>query len=164
MTTPGNPTWMDLGTHDLEGAKAFYSELFGWEFVDQGDDFGGYTRIRKGDGFVAGVMSSLMTPDGMADEPQYPTSWTIYLHVADIDAALAKVEAAGGSIMLPAMDVGDAGRMALVGDAAGAVVGMWQPLQYEGFALDLSVGTPVWFESMSKDFDAASRFYTEVFG
>ena len=68
--------------------KAFYTELFGWEFVDQGDDFGGYNMIKKGENFIGGAMSSLMTPEGPAEEPQYPTSWTIYLDVADIDVAL----------------------------------------------------------------------------
>lgn len=164
MTTPGSPTWMDLGTHDLEGAKAFYSELFGWEFVNQGDDFGGYNMIRKGDAFVAGAMSSLMTPDGMADELQYPTSWTIYLAVADIDAALAKATEKGGTVMLPPMEVGDAGRMALVQAPDGAVVGMWQAKDFPGYETDMSHGTPVWFESLSKDYDTAAGFYTEVFG
>lgn len=121
MTTPGSPTWMDLGTHDLEGAKAFHPELFGWEFVNQGDDFGGYTMIRKGHGFVAGAMSSVMTPDGMADEPQYPTRWTIYLHVDDVPACL---EVAGATVMLPAMQVGEAGWMGLVNALDGAVVGL----------------------------------------
>lgn len=164
MKTPGHPTWMDLGTHDLDGAKAFYSELFGWEFVNQGDEFGGYNMVRKGDGFVAGAMSSHMTPDGMADEPQYPTSWTIYFDVADIDVALAKATELGATVMVPAMEVGDAGRMALVQSPDGAVIGMWQAKEYQGFELDHSDGTPVWFESMSKDFDVATSFYAEVLG
>lgn len=164
MTQPGSPTWMDLGTHDVEGAKAFYSQLFGWDFLDQGPDFGGYLMIKQRDGFVGGAMSSLMTPDGPTDEPQYPTSWTIYLRVEDIDAALAKVEPNGGSIMVPAMQVGESGKMAVVADAAGAVVGMWQPLDFDGFRCDLTPGTPVWFETMSKDYDAATAFYREVFG
>ena len=164
MTVSGRPTWMDLGTHDLEGAKAFYTELFGWEFVDQGDDFGGYNMIKKGENFIGGAMSSLMTPEGPAEEPQYPTSWTIYLDVADIDVALEKAAAKGGTVMVPAMQVGDSGKMALVQAPDGEVIGMWQRLDFAGFELDLSVGTPVWIETLSKDYDAAADFYTEVFG
>ncbi|MEL4358942.1 MULTISPECIES: VOC family protein [unclassified Luteococcus] len=161
---PGSPTWMDLGTHDVEGAKAFYTQLFGWDFLDQGPDFGGYLMIKQGDGFVGGAMSSLMTPEGPAEEPQYPTSWTIYLRVEDIDAALAKVEPNGGQVMVPAMQVGESGKMAVVVDAAGAVVGMWQPLDFDGYDFTGQPGTPVWFETMSKDYDAAVAFYAEVFG
>ena len=32
--------WIDLGTTDLEAAKAFYSGLFGWTFVDMPTDTG----------------------------------------------------------------------------------------------------------------------------
>lgn len=164
MTQPGSPTWMDLGTDDVAGATSFYTQLFGWDFLDQGPDFGGYQMIKQGDGFVGGAMSSKMTPEGPTDEPQFPTSWTIYLRVEDIDAALAKVEPAGGSIMLPAMEVGEAGKMAVVVAADGAVVGMWQPVEFPGYDFTGKPGTPVWFETMSKDYDAASAFYTEVFG
>ena len=30
----GNPIWFALPTPDPDGAKAFYSGLFGWEWVD----------------------------------------------------------------------------------------------------------------------------------
>lgn len=163
MTPNGRPTWMDLGTHDLDGAKHFYTELFGWTFVDQGPDVGGYQMIKKGENFIGGAMSSLMTPDGMADEPQYPTSWTVYLDVADIDAALERAAAKGATVMVPAMTVGDAGRMALVQAPDGAVVGMWQGIDFAGFELDMSHGTPVWIEAMTKDYDVAVDFYREVF-
>ncbi|MGO4957474.1 VOC family protein [Luteococcus sp. Sow4_B9] len=164
MSQSGNPTWMDLGTDDLDGAQTFYSELFGWNFNDQGPDFGGYRMIQLGDAFVGGAMDSRMTPEGLADEPQFPTSWTIYLRVDDIDAALARVEPAGGSVMMPAMQVGEAGSMALVTAPDGAVVGMWQPAEFPGYDFTGQPGSPVWFETMSKDYDAASAFYTEVFG
>ena len=31
---PGTFSWVDLGTTDAEGAKAFYGSLLGWEFED----------------------------------------------------------------------------------------------------------------------------------
>ena len=40
--TPGEPTWIDLATPDLDGAKAFYSAVFGWDYMDTGPDFGHY--------------------------------------------------------------------------------------------------------------------------
>ncbi|WP_420176469.1 VOC family protein [Luteococcus sp. OSA5] len=164
MTQPGNPIWMDLGTDDVEGAKTFYTALFGWDFLDQGPDFGGYLMIKQGEGFVGGAMSSRMTQQGPVDEPQFPTCWTIYLRVDDIDAALAKVEPTGGSVMVAAMQVGEAGKMAVVTAADGAVVGLWQAGDFEGYDFTGQPGTPVWFETMSKDYDAAASFYTEVFG
>lgn len=163
MTPSGRPTWMDLGTHDIAGAEEFYTSLFGWEFVDQGPDFGGYRMVKKGENLIGGAMSTLMGPDGPTGTPQFPTCWTIYLDVADIDAALAKVPGKGGTVMMPATTVGDAGRMALVQAPDGAVVGLWQKIEFPGFELDMSAGTPVWIETLSKDYDAAVDFYTAVF-
>ena len=39
---PGVPSWVDLGTPDLEKAAAFYSALFGWECPEGPEEVGGY--------------------------------------------------------------------------------------------------------------------------
>ena len=88
---PGRPIWLDLMTHDVAGATAFYGELFGWQFTDQGEDFGHYHLISTPAGLVGGLMSSFMSREGPTTEPSGPTVWTVYLHTDDMDAALAKV-------------------------------------------------------------------------
>jgi predicted enzyme related to lactoylglutathione lyase len=45
---PGTFCWVDLTTTDAEGAKAFYGDLFGWEFRDDEIPDGVYTK-RHGD-------------------------------------------------------------------------------------------------------------------
>ena len=35
---PGIPSWVDLSTPDVEGAKRFYSAVLGWEYSDAGTD------------------------------------------------------------------------------------------------------------------------------
>ena len=43
---PGTPCWVDLGTTDLEGAKSFYGDLFGWSAqVAEDPAAGGYTMF-----------------------------------------------------------------------------------------------------------------------
>ncbi len=44
-TRNGAPTWIDLGTNDLAGAKQFYTDLFGWTYQDTGEEFGHYNII-----------------------------------------------------------------------------------------------------------------------
>lgn len=155
----GSPTWIDLGTHDLDGAAAFYGDLFGWEFTDQGEDFGHYNMITNNGAPVGGAMSSLMGPDGPTEEPQDPTAWTVYLAAEDLDATLAEVTEQGGAIHLPAMPVGELGSMAIVEDPTGASFGLWQPDQFEGFEITGTHGSPVWFEAMVRNFDVALPFY-----
>lgn len=160
----GRPIWLDLMTHDVEGAKAFYGELFGWQFDDRGEDFGHYHIITMNGGPVGGLMTSYMSPEGPTDEPSGPTVWTVYLQTDDMDAALAKVPQAGGQVVFGPMDIPGQGRQAFVVDAAGAHVGLWQPQGMDGFAMPLTPGTPVWFEQMSTDLDAAIPFFREVLG
>ena len=38
----GAPCWADLWTSDVEGSRAFYSEVFGWEAQEPSPEFGGY--------------------------------------------------------------------------------------------------------------------------
>lgn len=94
-------------TDDVDGAIAFYGELFGWAFADQGDDFGHYRLIRQGDTLVGGLMSTLMGPDGPTSEPTAPTTWNVYLHTDDLAATLEQVPGAGGQITFGPMDVAD---------------------------------------------------------
>lgn len=157
---PGAPAWIDLGTDDLPGALAFYGELFGWSFEDQGEEYGHYHLVHAGDALVGGLMSTVgMTcPEGGA----IPTQWGVFLATPDAEATLARAEAAGATVTMPAMPVGDRGVTAVLLDPCGAAVGLWQAGTLAGFDLPLTPGTPVWFELMAKDFGAALPFYRDV--
>ncbi|MDO5619149.1 hypothetical protein [Kocuria sp.] len=73
----GAPTWLELSTGDPQTAKKFYGDLFGWEFVDQGPDYGHYTIIQKDDVPVGALMFTM-------DETGQPVkvvtaAWTTFL-------------------------------------------------------------------------------------
>lgn len=159
--TTGTSTWLDLGIHDLDAAKTFYAGLFGWTFEDLGEDFHHYNLIRNNGALVGGVMdvSGMTCPQG----EDIPSEWGVFLAVDNADARLAKVTAAGGTVVTSAYDVGDSGRMAVVLDPTGAVIGLWQALELEGYEFTGSPGSPVWFELMTQRFDDAAAFYTAVF-
>lgn len=105
-----------------------------------------------------------MGPEGRSETPMAPTAWTIYLKVDDMDVALAAALETGGQILLPSMQVGSLGFMAIVSDPAGGVVGLWQALDFPGITRKAVNGQPAWFEVMTKDFDAAAPFYEKVTG
>ncbi len=158
----GHPAWTDLATHDLPAAREFYSALFGWKFVDQGEDFGGYHMIMKGGREVGGAMNSSVGPEGSTDESRSQTGWTVYLRVDDMDKAVKSVTDAGGIVLFDPRTVGDAGRMTVVTDPAGAVIGLWEADVFPGFSKAALTGMPVWFEVMTRGFDAAAPFYETV--
>jgi uncharacterized protein len=152
---PGTPCWIDIGT-DVEGAKAFYGGLFGWEAQEAGppEETGGYGFFVKNGKMVAGYGPQ------RASAPPY---WASYVCVTDVDEVSKRVESAGGTIVM-AMDVMTAGRMAVVQDNVGAFISLWQPADHKGAEIVNEPGALSWNELDTRDVDAGKAFYSEVFG
>jgi predicted enzyme related to lactoylglutathione lyase len=153
---PGTPSWADIGT-DVEGAKAFYSGLFGWQTQEAGpaEETGGYGFFQKDGQNVAGY--------GPQQNPGPPV-WSTYISVADADQTAKAVEAAGGTVVMAPMDVMTAGRMAVFQDPQGGFFSVWQPGEHIGAGLVNEPGAMCWNELNSRDLDGSKRFYAEVFG
>lgn len=158
--TTGTSTWLNFGTPDLSDAMAFYSGLFGWEFEDSGEEMNHYRMITSNGALVGGGMDTTGIPG--PDGGPLPSSWSVFLAVEDVDARAEKARAAGGSLLMPVADAGAAGRYAMVQDPSGAVIGLWQAGDTEGYEFTGEPGSPVWFELMTHDVDGAIAFYTSV--
>lgn len=156
---PGSPCWIDLTSPDVDASKAFYGSLFGWESTDEYDDGNWiYSQLTKDGQVVAGLGAQQPEMAGM------PPMWNTYVATDDIDAVLGAVEAAGGTVMMPAMDVMDEGRMAVLADPAGAVVCLWQAGNHIGAELVNEPDTWAWNELLTRDLDTALAFHGDVFG
>ena len=150
-TAVGRFIWHDHGSGDPDAARRFYADLLGWDFeIWQAGEWD-YPMIKVDDTTHGGF--------GPAQEGA-PPHWLGHVLVDDVDAAVGRVEAAGGTIVSPAMDIPEVGRFAVVADPQGAV-----------FSLYASKGDPqpsegvfVWDELMTTDVEAAKRFYGEVVG
>ena len=113
----GAPCWADLLTTDADGARAFYGGLFGWSFDIAGAEYNHYTTCEKGGKTVVGLSAM---PPGM---PPMPPAWNVYFASVDVDASCAAIGAAGGTVAMPPMTVGEMGRMAGALDPSGAYFG-----------------------------------------
>jgi len=152
----GAPSWFDLMTPDPDGVQPFYAAVFGWTFTeDSGPEMGHY-RMALVDGKTAAGIGKL--------QGDMPTAWSVYLRTEDADATAEKVTAAGGQVVAPPMDVGDAGRMAIFADVGGAVFGVWQNGQHTGAQVHAEHGAMTWSEVNVPDGPAACAFYGAVFG
>jgi predicted enzyme related to lactoylglutathione lyase len=159
--TEGLFGWVDLSSTDMDRSKDFYSGLFGWECEDQPLPGGmAYTQFLLDGAKVAG-MGPVM-PDMAA--AGVPSTWNSYAIVSDVDAALDRAVSAGGTVLLPAMTVMDQGRMAMVADPGGAVVGMWQPAAHEGADVFNVPGAVTWNELQCWDAEKVKPFYASTFG
>jgi hypothetical protein len=152
---PGVPSWVDVGTSDLDKAAAFYSDFFGWDCPEGPAEAGGYRVCHIGGKPVAGI--------GPQMSPGRPV-WSCYVNVESADDTAAKVTANGGQVFVPPMDVMTAGRMAVFADPVGAAFGVWQPGDHKGAALVNEPGTFSWSELVTTDIPASKAFYAAVFG
>lgn len=153
---PGTPSWVDLGTPDLDGASRFYSDLFRWTIEEGLPEAGGY-RICLLDGKPVAGLGPQMNTD-------MPPNWTTYVSVVNADETAAAITEDGGTIVVAPMDVLDAGRMTVAADPAGAVFSIWQPGTHPGAAIVNEPNTWSWNELTTRDPQRSVEFYGAVFG
>lgn len=151
----GVPSWVDMGSTDLDGSIAFYKGLFGWETQDMGEEAGHYNMASRDGRLVAGL--------GPA-QGHGPSRWTTYINVDEVDPVVKAAESAGGQVVAPPMDVFEAGRMAVLRDSTGAFVAVWQAGRHKGAQLVNEAGAFIWCELLSSDPDKSKVFYGDVFG
>ncbi len=153
---PFTPSWIDIGT-DAEGAKAFYSALFDWTTAEAGpvEETGGYGFFHKNSLMVGGY--------GPQTSPG-PPFWSVYISVPDADAIAKKVEAAGGTVVVPTMEVMESGSMAVFQDDQGAFISVWQPALHTGAQVVREAGSMQWVELNTRNVEASKAFYSAVFG
>jgi hypothetical protein len=155
----GTPSWVEHEAPDQAAAKEFYGGLFGWEYDDQPTDQGGvYSLATIEADRVAGLSGQ------QPDRQGQPAQWNVYLAADDVDGAAERALASGGKVLADPMDVGPAGRMAVVQDPGGAIVGLWQGGELAGAERANEPGTNIWNELTVDDIDGTAGFYREVLG
>ncbi len=153
----GAPCWIDLWTSDVEAARRFYAELFGWVAEEANPDFGGYFMFTQQGHPVAGAMGS------MPDRPASNT-WKVYFATDDAAAVLDAARSDGAESELAAFPVGDLGVQAGLVDPTGAAFGLWQAGSFSGFPATGEPGLPSWFELQTPACKRAVAFYRALLG
>lgn len=152
----GVPSWADVAVGDTAACVRFYEALFGWNGEDQGPEAGGYHMFRIDGRSVAGL--------GPKRSDEQPPLWSAYISVDDLDATLAAAEAAGGTVVMPRIDVMTSGSMAVVIDPTGAGVSFWQPGDHIGAETVNVPNTLAWHELTTRDPQKAMAFYATTLG
>jgi predicted enzyme related to lactoylglutathione lyase len=117
VNEPGAWAISALSTPDVDGAKAFYGAVFGWE----AEPFGPGAAVFRLPGFVGGEPQQPVPRDvvaAMMDGDE--ASWTPDFWVHDADAVAARSAELGGRVLMPPSDTG-VGRTAVLADPAGAM-------------------------------------------
>jgi predicted enzyme related to lactoylglutathione lyase len=163
----GSHIWYELITSNAEGAKRFYNAVTGWDIGPPHDEIG-YRMIGRSDGGNAGGVLPLS--EDMTQHGAKPM-WAGYINVDDVDRTVADVEAKGGHVFMPARQIDEVGRIAMVADPQGNAFYVMTPTPSPDdpdAKSDVFSPTEVqrvgWNELSTTDPAAARDFYGELFG
>lgn len=158
----GEFVWYELMSPDPDASKVFYDTVVGWTIGDRPEGDMDYRMIGAPDGFAGGVLG--LSADMIAGGAT--PGWMGYLGVDDVDASVAAISAAGGQIHLPALDMPDVGRFAMVSDPQGVVFYIMRGASDEASTAygRMAMGHASWNELLTTDDAAALAFYDTHFG
>jgi len=115
----------EIPADDPERAYAFYQDVFGWRINPMPEMQ--YALVQTADTDESGAV---LTPGaingGMLRRQGAITGPVVTISTDDLEATLAQVEKAGGTVVVPKTAVGEMGFSAYVTDPEGNVVGLWQ--------------------------------------
>lgn len=158
----GTAIWYELVGPNPAVAQTFYSAVIGWTIADSGMPGMDYRLATAPDGSQVGGL--MLQPEGMPFAP----GWLIYYGVADVDAAVVRIQDLGGSVHMPPTDIPGVGRFALVADPQGVIFYIMRGNGDEPSKAFLqgpdAYGHGVWNELITPDPDAAFDFYGKLFG
>jgi predicted enzyme related to lactoylglutathione lyase len=122
---PGHVGWHELFAADWEQAWAFYRALFGWQKADADvGPIGTYQLFSAAGETIGGMFTK---------PPEVPNPfWLYYFNVGDIDAAMRRVKAAGGSLLTAPIEVPGGRWIVHCSDPQGAVFALTGTRSHNG--------------------------------
>jgi uncharacterized protein len=161
ITMNGRFVWYDLLTTDSDAAAEFYTTIIGWTAEPASHDPGGYKMWANGQGTVGGVVACADQDGGLSPH------WMGHVEVGDLDAAVARAQALGGTLRVPPTDIPTIGRYSIIHDPQGVELSLFEPVA-DGTRAEARErsrhGELNWSELHAPDAAAAVAFYGELFG
>ena len=158
---PGRFAWYELMTTDVAAARAFYSNVVGWDARDASTTELAYTLFSAGNGPVGGLMA---LPEEARRAGATPR-WMGYVGVDNVETATDRIKRLGGAVYVPPTD-SNIGRISVVADPQTAILALVEGLKTgssQGPELDRP-GHVGWHELLAADWATAFAFYAELFG
>ena len=121
--SPGDWCHIDVVAGDRGRAQKFYGEVFGWTFQDYAVD-AGYKTVKTSENGIESGIGGLA--ESVGARPPAANGVVPNILAPDIEATLAAIEAAGGTIEIPRTDVFGYGEFAHFRDPDGNLIGLWR--------------------------------------
>ncbi|MEU3372065.1 VOC family protein [Streptomyces sp. NPDC006660] len=124
VNEPGSVSWIELYTTDAETVKEFYRTVLSWDTQDMhmGGAAGGvvYTIAGPAGGGEKTMHGGIMQLPQQNQDAGSRSEWHPYFEVEDCDAAVARAQGLGATVIIPAVDTEGVGRIAMLLDPFGA--------------------------------------------
>ena len=115
----GTFCWNELMTGNVDGARDFYTKLFGWTYEEKDmGPAGTYTIFKQGEQPTCGCMT--LPQEGI------PPHWMSYVNVDDVDASTNKAKELGAQVFVEPADIPNVGRFSVIADPSGATLGLYK--------------------------------------
>ncbi len=125
---PNRVVHFEIEAKDMDRAKKFYGEAFGWEMDKMGDEYGGYLVIKTGEN--TGKMEDMGINGGiyksMKDDKEI-NAYRCVIGVEDAEKAAEAVTKAGGKVLSKPSDIPNVGLFVSCKDTEGNNFTMLQP-------------------------------------
>jgi len=157
--TQGRWIWAELFTSDVAEAKAFYGDVFGWQFETRGTREKPYILARNDGRPVAGMLHH---PAAAGDVLR--SRWVGLVSAGDVDAVSDRARDAGASILLDPVDLPGRGRVALVADPEGARFGLLASGSGDPPDAMPDAGSWLWHELWAHSAMKTADFYRKTVG
>ncbi len=118
---PGSIGWHDLTVPNADTVRDFYAAVVGWrhQAVSMGD-YHDYVMLQPDHDIPAGGVCHARGVNA-----DIPPQWLIYVRVESLEDALERCREKDGRVVCEPRSAGG-GRMAVIADPAGAVIGLYQ--------------------------------------
>lgn len=154
----GKVIFVELVTPDIDAAKHFYAELFGWSFRDFQDRGSRYAGAYLDGHLVAGLIHKAV-PAGEKRQP----AWLTFIAVRDVDAAKKVALQHGAKVLLEPRSLPDRGREAVFADPQGAVFAVLASSSGDPSDVLPAPGEWIWSSLITRDPDSDAAFYQTLF-
>lgn len=119
----------EIPVNDLEKARKFYGESFGWDLQDwpmpDGSVYIG-VRTTPVDEKTRQPLKVGAINGGIMQKNDKATMPVLAVNVGSIDQKVKQVEKAGGKVVMPKIEMMGMGFYAYVADSEGTVIGLWE--------------------------------------
>ena len=120
----------EIPAENLERAKKFYSENFGWKLTQMGPEMGNYVLVHTGPTDEKGPQEKSFINGGLMKRDPSASSPVLVIAVGDADKTVEKVKQSGGKLVGEILDIPNVGRYARVQDTEGNVIGVIKPIMH----------------------------------